>query len=251
MHVQVIGGYDDFRRDVVEVRVPPPVPTEIIPENIPIDIIYEDDHMMAINKQTGIICHPSKPGQAGTIANADVWVDRETGLPLRLVVVGTGGSEALVTEVSGVSIGSPPADVVFPPAPPIARRSLETAPDLIARVSQGNPWAMPDRLAGLPASGPLLDGTTTYGTGLVRVAVLPLPPRTARDVLRNVESAGSAVEDLGGGQVARIGSSLLNAAVVRGDRGHAYVLTGLVEPALLEAVAADLLASPPLLRGDR
>lgn len=66
----VKASYEPDGGDIIEVRVPPPVPTEIIPENIPITIIHEDDHMMAINKQTGIICHPSKPGQAGTIANA-------------------------------------------------------------------------------------------------------------------------------------------------------------------------------------
>lgn len=66
----VKASYEPNGGDIVEVRVPPPVPTEVIPENIPIDIIHEDDHMMAINKRTGIICHPSKPGQSGTIANA-------------------------------------------------------------------------------------------------------------------------------------------------------------------------------------
>jgi len=64
------ASYEPDGGDIVEVRVPPPVPTEIILENIPIDIIHEDEHMMAINKRTGIICHPSKPGQSGTIANA-------------------------------------------------------------------------------------------------------------------------------------------------------------------------------------
>jgi hypothetical protein len=193
------------------------------------------------------------PGDSrSTIGHADVWVDRATGLPLRLVVVDRAGGDALVSEIAGVDIGSPPEDVVFPPAPPIARRSLETAPDLIARVAAGNPWVMPDRLAGLPASRPLVGGTTTYGTGLVRVAVLALPRHTAREVMRNVESAGSVVEEVDGGRVARVGSSLLGAVLVRGaDREHAFVVTGLVEPALLDAVAADLLASPPELRGDR
>jgi hypothetical protein len=193
------------------------------------------------------------PGDSrSTIGHADVWVDRETGLPLRVVVVSRAGGDALVSEISGVDVGRPPDDVVVPPAPPIARRSLQTAPDLVARVAAGNPLAMPDRLAGLPASRPLLGGTTTYGTGLVRVAVLALPPRTAGEVMRNVESAGSAVEEVDGGRVARVGSSLLGAVLVRGeDRGPAFVVTGLVEPALLDAVAADLLASPPEFRGHR
>ncbi|HMM94305.1 MAG: hypothetical protein IE926_08520 [Micrococcales bacterium] len=187
------------------------------------------------------------PGTGGsTIARADVWVDRATGLPLRVVVVGTTGGDALVSALSGVRVGRPDGRVLVPPAPPTARRSLETAPDLVARVAQESPWAMPPRLGGLDASGPLVGGTSTYGTGLVRVAVLPLPGRTARDVMRNATSAGSVLEEVEGGSRVRVGSSLLNALLVRGDdRRHAYVVAGLVEPRVLDAVAADLLASPP------
>lgn len=192
-----------------------------------------------------------EPGDdRSTIQRADVWVDRESGLPLRLVVVGRDGGDALVSELDGVELGRPDRAITTPPAPPIARRSLEDAPDLVARVAAGSPWVMPDRLAGLPASGSVADGADTYGTGLVRVAVLPLPGRVAAQILGNTEKAGAAPQEVEGGEIARIGSSLLNAAVVRGeDRRHAYVVTGLVTPALLDEVAADLLASPPPFRG--
>lgn len=62
-------SYEPGAGDVVELRVPPPEPTDIIPEDIPIEIVYEDDYMMGINKDVGIICHPSNPSQTGTIAN--------------------------------------------------------------------------------------------------------------------------------------------------------------------------------------
>jgi len=62
-------SYEPVPNDIVELKVPPPVPTDVRPEQIPLDIIYEDDHLLAINKPIGIICHPSGPAQMGTIAN--------------------------------------------------------------------------------------------------------------------------------------------------------------------------------------
>lgn len=64
------ASYEPAAGDVVEVIIPPPEPMEIIPEDIPLDILYEDEHLLAINKQTGIICHPARAGQCGTVANA-------------------------------------------------------------------------------------------------------------------------------------------------------------------------------------
>ncbi|MCK4658510.1 MAG: RluA family pseudouridine synthase [Phycisphaerae bacterium] len=64
------ASYEPASGDIVEMLVPPPPPTDVIPEDIPLDILYEDDHIIAINKQVGIICHPAGPWQSGTIANA-------------------------------------------------------------------------------------------------------------------------------------------------------------------------------------
>ncbi|HUU85696.1 MAG TPA: RluA family pseudouridine synthase [Phycisphaerae bacterium] len=63
-------SYEPTAGDVVELVVPPPEPADIVREDIPLDIIYEDDYLLAINKTTGIICHPARGGQTGTIANA-------------------------------------------------------------------------------------------------------------------------------------------------------------------------------------
>ncbi len=66
------ASYEPDAGDVIDLWVPPPEPTDIRGEDIPLDILYEDDHLLAINKQAGIICHPAKPSQGGTIANAVV-----------------------------------------------------------------------------------------------------------------------------------------------------------------------------------
>ncbi len=63
------ASYEPAEGDIVEVLIPPPPPTDVIAEDIPIEIIYEDDHMLAINKHTGIICHPARYSQTGTIVN--------------------------------------------------------------------------------------------------------------------------------------------------------------------------------------
>ena len=65
-------SYEPDKGDVIIMRIPPPEPVEIDGEDIPLDIIHEDDDLLAINKQAGIICHPARPSQGGTIANAVV-----------------------------------------------------------------------------------------------------------------------------------------------------------------------------------
>ncbi len=64
------ASHEPAAGDTIQIVLPPPPPSEVIPENIPIDIIYEDDWLLAINKQAGIICHPAHASQSGTIANA-------------------------------------------------------------------------------------------------------------------------------------------------------------------------------------
>jgi len=59
--------------DTVEVVVPPPPPTDIQPENIPLDVLYEDEHLIALNKQPDLIVHPARAHNSGTMLNALVW----------------------------------------------------------------------------------------------------------------------------------------------------------------------------------
>ena len=63
-------SYEPAAGDLVQIVLPPPPPTELVPEDIPLDIIYEDEWLLAINKAAGIVCHPARATQSGTIANA-------------------------------------------------------------------------------------------------------------------------------------------------------------------------------------
>ncbi len=56
--------------DEIVVNIPPPAELEILPENIPLDIIYEDSSIIVINKPAGIVVHPAGGNYSGTIVNA-------------------------------------------------------------------------------------------------------------------------------------------------------------------------------------
>jgi 23S rRNA pseudouridine1911/1915/1917 synthase len=61
------------KRDVVVAVLPPPPSTEIAAENIPLDVLYEDQHIIVINKKADIIVHPARGNKSGTIINALAW----------------------------------------------------------------------------------------------------------------------------------------------------------------------------------
>lgn len=54
----------------VDVIIPPPEPTEVKPENIPLDIRYEDDDLIVLVKPAGMVVHPAYGHSSGTLVNA-------------------------------------------------------------------------------------------------------------------------------------------------------------------------------------
>ncbi len=56
--------------DEIEVEIPPPVPAIPEPEDIPLDIVYEDDDMLVLNKAPGMVVHPAPGHFTGTLVNA-------------------------------------------------------------------------------------------------------------------------------------------------------------------------------------
>jgi 23S rRNA pseudouridine1911/1915/1917 synthase len=60
--------------DIVQVVLPtPPREIELIPENIPLNIIYEDDDVIVVNKAPGMVVHPAYGNYTGTLVNALMW----------------------------------------------------------------------------------------------------------------------------------------------------------------------------------
>ncbi len=56
--------------DAVGVTLPPVRETETLPEDIPIEIVYEDDDLAVINKPKGMVVHPAAGNESGTLVNA-------------------------------------------------------------------------------------------------------------------------------------------------------------------------------------
>lgn len=56
--------------DVVAMEIPPPVPAEPEPEDIPLNVIFEDDDLIAIDKPAGLVVHPAPGHLTGTLVNA-------------------------------------------------------------------------------------------------------------------------------------------------------------------------------------
>ena len=56
--------------DIVEVVLPQPTPCDAVPEDIPIEVIYEDEHLIVVNKPKGMVVHPAAGNLSGTLVNA-------------------------------------------------------------------------------------------------------------------------------------------------------------------------------------
>ena len=50
--------------------LPPPVPAEPEPEAIPLEIVFEDEHLLVVNKPSGMVVHPAPGHTSGTLVNA-------------------------------------------------------------------------------------------------------------------------------------------------------------------------------------
>ncbi len=57
----------------LEIEVPDPEPVEAIPEDIPLDIVYEDDQVIVINKPQGMVVHPAAGNERGTLVNGILY----------------------------------------------------------------------------------------------------------------------------------------------------------------------------------
>jgi 23S rRNA pseudouridine1911/1915/1917 synthase len=56
--------------DRIEVRLPPPEPSPLTPEAIPLDVVYEDTDLLVINKRAAMVVHPAPGHRTGTLVNA-------------------------------------------------------------------------------------------------------------------------------------------------------------------------------------
>lgn len=64
------SNYKVKKGDEIIVTLPEPQPLDVQPENIPLDIIYEDDDVVVVNKARGMVVHPAAGNYSGTLVNA-------------------------------------------------------------------------------------------------------------------------------------------------------------------------------------
>lgn len=71
--VPVKTSYKLKSGDVVQVTIPEPEVLQIIPEDIPLDILYEDADILIVNKPKGMVVHPAAGHMTGTLVNAVMY----------------------------------------------------------------------------------------------------------------------------------------------------------------------------------
>ena len=64
--------------DIVEITYEEPKETSLKPENIPLDIVYQDDDFLIVNKQKGLVVHPGNGNPNGTLVNAIMAVCKDS-----------------------------------------------------------------------------------------------------------------------------------------------------------------------------
>ena len=67
---EVAKNYKLRAGDVVEIELPEPVSDKAEPEDIPLDVVYEDDDIIVVNKPCGMVVHPAAGNPNGTLVNA-------------------------------------------------------------------------------------------------------------------------------------------------------------------------------------
>ncbi|NUO80362.1 RluA family pseudouridine synthase, partial [candidate division KSB1 bacterium] len=56
--------------EVIRIDIPPKPPSELIPQDFPLQIIYEDEYLVVVDKPAGMVVHPAYGHRTGTLANA-------------------------------------------------------------------------------------------------------------------------------------------------------------------------------------
>lgn len=67
---QIGKNYKLRTGDAVSVEIPEPEALDVVPQNIPVNIIYEDDSLLVVNKPKGMVVHPAAGNPDGTLVNA-------------------------------------------------------------------------------------------------------------------------------------------------------------------------------------
>jgi 23S rRNA pseudouridine1911/1915/1917 synthase len=88
--------------DAVEVALPPESPNAMTPEPLPLKIVYEDEHLVVVDKPSGMLVHPTRGVKRGTLANALTYHLNRTALESRLSGAAPAPDTELITHRSSL-----------------------------------------------------------------------------------------------------------------------------------------------------
>ena len=75
-HKAVKASHQVSPGEVIHITLPRPPPQKALPEDIPIDVVYEDDDVLVVNKPAGMVTHPAYGNHTGTLVNALLYHSR-------------------------------------------------------------------------------------------------------------------------------------------------------------------------------
>jgi 23S rRNA pseudouridine1911/1915/1917 synthase len=134
-------NYKIHPRDIVTVSLPePPRDTDVKPENIPLNIVFEDDHLLVVNKAAGMVVHPAYQNWTGTLVNALIYHFQE--LPH---MPGNEGRPGLVHRIDKDTSG---LLVIAKTEPAITHLAKQFFDHSIERTYQAIVWGIPSPEAG-------------------------------------------------------------------------------------------------------
>lgn len=230
------------------------LPTELgrrlLDEANPDEVSRLPAQRVAGREAPGLRLVPADP--RSTVSEVDVWVEAETGLPLRVRVVGTGSGRPVVsTSFLDFATEVPAADTTTFRPPPGADVGEEGVTDLAAAANEFSEARAPAELAGLAQRDRLPGGSGsgaensgavgTYGRGVTALVAVPLPRRAGglREQLGAVP--GAVVDDTGVTLTVGPLTLLVTPPLGGGEGGgRSWLLTGTVTLETMATAAADL-----------
>lgn len=228
----------DVRLPRVSDLLPPELARYLLADIQPADAVNLPSERIAGRSALGLRVTPPDP--RSSIDHVDVWIDEETGVPLRLSLFADGSSNsALSSTFLDFSPGATSQDVFDFKAP---RGSTIERPEVIDIADAANrfaPLRPPQTAAGLSLSRDNeLKGVGVYGIGLTRVLAIPLWEDVASP-LREQLLATPTVEQLDEGPVLSVGPlGILLTHFTESDGG--WLIAGTVDQETLADVAIDL-----------
>jgi outer membrane lipoprotein-sorting protein len=180
---------------------------------------------------------------AASVDHVDVWVDRSSGLPLQVQILGEGASlPALDTRFLDLRVARPAASVTAFAPPPGATVRRGTTSDLLREAARRlRPVALPDTLLGLPRRQleGVPPGIAVYGRGVTLLALVPVPDRLAEGLREALAQApGAQVKD---GDIT-VATGPLGLRLYSPPHAGAYLFAGTVTAKALAGVTSELPA---------